>query len=158
MLQVSLYENGLNGILGDEMGLGKTIQCIALLAHLIEKGVAGPFLIVAPLGTLGNWVSELQRFAPSIPVVLYHGSPDDRAMLRAKKMKGGDKRPVVVTSFEIVNNDKKYLKVTTTTTTTTTCSHPPTRAQTRRNIPCFRNISGSTSSWTRARDSRTRIP
>ena len=73
------------------MGLGKTIQCIALLAHLIEKGVAGPFLIVAPLSTLGNWVSEIDRFAPSIPFVLYHGSPDDRARLRVKKMKPGDR-------------------------------------------------------------------
>ncbi len=58
---VSLYENGLNGILGDEMGLGKTIQCISLLAHLKEKGVAGPFMIVAPLSTVANWVSEFEK-------------------------------------------------------------------------------------------------
>lgn len=53
---VSLWENGLNGILGDEMGLGKTIQCIALIAHLMSKGVAGPYLVVAPLSTIQNWV------------------------------------------------------------------------------------------------------
>lgn len=38
------------------MGLGKTIQCIALIAHLMGKGVAGPYLIVAPLSTITNWV------------------------------------------------------------------------------------------------------
>jgi ATP-dependent DNA helicase len=36
---ISLYENGLNGILGDEMGLGKTLQVIALLAHLWDMKV-----------------------------------------------------------------------------------------------------------------------
>ncbi len=43
---VGLYENGLNGILGDEMGLGKTVQSVALLAHLKEHNVAGPFMVV----------------------------------------------------------------------------------------------------------------
>ena len=57
----SLYENGLNGILADEMGLGKTLQCIAFLAFLMEKGVDGPFLIVAPLSTLSNWQTEFKK-------------------------------------------------------------------------------------------------
>lgn len=61
-----LYENGVNGILGDEMGLGKTIQSIALLCHLIDRGVQGPFLVVAPLSTLPNWMSEFERFAPKV--------------------------------------------------------------------------------------------
>jgi ATP-dependent DNA helicase len=58
---ISLFENGLNGILADEMGLGKTIQCIAFLAYLKSKGVWGPFLIVAPLSTLGNWIKEFRK-------------------------------------------------------------------------------------------------
>ena len=61
-----LYENGIHGILGDEMGLGKTVQCIALLAHLIEMQVTGPFLVAAPLSTLPNWVAEFKRFAPTV--------------------------------------------------------------------------------------------
>ncbi|CAJ0761039.1 12094_t:CDS:10 [Entrophospora sp. SA101] len=56
---VSLYDNGLNGILADEMGLGKTLQTIAFLAYLWENKIYGPFLIVAPLSTLANWVSEV---------------------------------------------------------------------------------------------------
>lgn len=66
----ALYENGVNGILGDEMGLGKTIQTIALLCHLIEKGVPGPFLVVGPLSTLPNWMSEFERFAPKVSLFL----------------------------------------------------------------------------------------
>lgn len=60
---VSLYENGLNGILADEMGLGKTLQTISLMAFLREKGMTGPFLVVAPVSTLSNWVDEIERYA-----------------------------------------------------------------------------------------------
>lgn len=58
---ISLWQNGLNGILADQMGLGKTIQTIGFLAHLKGKGLDGPYLIIAPLSTLSNWVSEISR-------------------------------------------------------------------------------------------------
>lgn len=61
----------MNGILADEMGLGKTVQCIALIAHLVGKGVVGPFLVCAPLSTLPNWMSELKRFTPRVWLPLY---------------------------------------------------------------------------------------
>ena len=61
----SLYDNGLNGILGDEMGLGKTIQTISFLAFLREKGTYGPFLIASPLSTTSNWVRQRLRFSDS---------------------------------------------------------------------------------------------
>ena len=56
----------MNGILADEMGLGKTIQCIGVVAHMIEMGVKGPFLVAAPLSTVPNWVEEFRRFTPSV--------------------------------------------------------------------------------------------
>ena len=62
-----LWENGINGILADEMGLGKTIQCIAHVAMMVERGVLGPFLVVAPLSTLPNWIREFKRFTPTVP-------------------------------------------------------------------------------------------
>lgn len=65
-----LWENGINGILADEMGLGKTIQCIAHIAMMIEKKVMGPFLVVAPLSTLPNWISEFKRFTPEVRLVI----------------------------------------------------------------------------------------
>ncbi|OJD32200.1 swi snf chromatin remodeling complex component [Diplodia corticola] len=107
----SLYENGLNGILADEMGLGKTIQTIAFLAFLREKGVYGPFLIAAPLSTTMNWVEEVRKWAPTIPVVLYHGSKQDREQIRQTRLKnpGSPQFPIVVTSYEICMNDRKFL-------------------------------------------------
>ncbi|XP_064643787.1 lymphocyte-specific helicase-like [Lineus longissimus] len=110
-----LYENGINGILADEMGLGKTIQCIAAVAHLVNMGVLGPYLVVAPLSTIPNWVSEFQRFAPKVPVILYHGTADQREILREKIVKAvkirGDivSYPVVVTSYEVTMNDRKHM-------------------------------------------------
>ncbi|ORY02995.1 hypothetical protein K493DRAFT_207530 [Basidiobolus meristosporus CBS 931.73] len=108
---VSLYENGLNGILADEMGLGKTLQTISFLAYLRERNVWGPYLIIAPMSTLANWVSEFNRFTPTIPVLLYHGSIEERAHMRRKRMgKLGETFPVVVTSYELIMNDRKYLQ------------------------------------------------
>lgn len=109
---VSLYENGLNGILADEMGLGKTLQTISFLAFLMEKGVAGPFLIACPVSTLHNWVSEIDRFAPDMPKVLYHGTPIEREKIRQKYMpdKPGEGFPVICTSYEIIMKDRKQLQ------------------------------------------------
>lgn len=108
---ISLYENGLNGILADEMGLGKTIQTIAFLAFLREKATYGPFLIAAPLSTTTNWVDEFNKWTPSIPVVLYHGTKQEREEIRRKRLKrpGTADFPVVVTSYEICMNDRKFL-------------------------------------------------
>lgn len=109
---VSLFENGLNGILADEMGLGKTVQCIGLLTFLREQGVMGPFLVVAPLSTLANWMSELSRFAPSLTTLMYHGAAAERDALRRKYFGGGkvgEKFSVVVTSYEIAMRDVRHL-------------------------------------------------
>lgn len=111
-----LYENGVNGILADEMGLGKTVQCIAMMAHLVNMGVPGPFLVVVPLSTLPNWQSEFERFAPKVPVVVYHGLNTLRPAIRRKIFKkypirpGVEVRPVVITSYEMCIIDRAALQ------------------------------------------------
>jgi len=71
---VSLYNNGLNGILADEMGLGKTIQTISLVTYLMQyKNCRGPHLIIVPLSTIDNWLSEFAQWAPDIVVHKYVG-------------------------------------------------------------------------------------
>ncbi|KAF8406427.1 hypothetical protein HHK36_008514 [Tetracentron sinense] len=110
---ISLWQNGLNGILADQMGLGKTIQTIGFLAHLKGKGLDGPYLVIAPLSTLSNWVNEISRFAPSMNAIVYHGDMKERQEIRTKYMPRaiGPKFPIIVTSYEIVMNDaKKYLR------------------------------------------------
>lgn len=83
---VSLDQNGISGILADEMGLGKTLQTIAFSAYLREHHNSKPFLVVCPLSVLHNWVDEYAKFAPDIPVCMYHGTPAERAELRKTVM------------------------------------------------------------------------
>ncbi|KAG9440969.1 hypothetical protein H6P81_021134 [Aristolochia fimbriata] len=108
---ISLWQNGLNGILADQMGLGKTVQTIGFLAHLKGNGLHGPYLVVAPLSTLSNWANEFSRFVPSLNTIIYHGTRNERQELRQKHMPRaiGPKFPVVLTSYEIAMNDAKYL-------------------------------------------------
>lgn len=105
---VSLHNNALNGILADEMGLGKTIQTIALFAYLIEiKKLNGPFLVIVPLSTLSNWLLEFEKWAPSIIVVSYKGSPNMRRSAASQIRVG--KFNVVLTTYEYVMKDKSVL-------------------------------------------------
>ncbi|KIO32390.1 hypothetical protein M407DRAFT_214347 [Tulasnella calospora MUT 4182] len=112
-----LYENGLNGILADEMGLGKTLQTISFLSHLKEKGVWGPFLVVCPLSVLHNWKAEFEKFAPTVPVVIYHGNPEHRRELVRTRMalptdlnsSASTTFPVVLTTFEMIIKDRNVL-------------------------------------------------
>lgn len=59
-------------ILGDEMGLGKTLQIITLITKHISPN--NHFLIVAPVTLLENWRREFLKFAPSVKVLVHHGS------------------------------------------------------------------------------------
>ncbi len=64
----------LGACLADDMGLGKTIQVLALL--LVRKRAEGtaPSLLVAPASLLANWAQEAARFAPSLTILVAHGS------------------------------------------------------------------------------------
>ncbi|OAA66562.1 snf2 family helicase ATPase [Niveomyces insectorum RCEF 264] len=115
MLEICLQN--MSGILADEMGLGKTVQTIALIALLREQeGYLGPHLIVAPLSTLHNWINEFQTWTPSIPVLMYHGTPQQRKDLFRDSIQGHLSKgrptqqfPVVCTSYEIILRDRASL-------------------------------------------------
>lgn len=107
-----LFSNAVNGILADEMGLGKTIQCIALICRLVKLGFHGPFMVCAPMSTICNWIAEFKRFAPSLAVMLYHGTADERKVLSGKISERSSELqhcPVVVTSYEVLMRDRLLL-------------------------------------------------
>ena len=54
---------GVGACLADDMGLGKTLQALALI---LTKAAKGPTLIVAPTSVCPNWISEANRFAPTL--------------------------------------------------------------------------------------------
>ncbi|XP_063051745.1 SWI/SNF-related matrix-associated actin-dependent regulator of chromatin subfamily A containing DEAD/H box 1A [Engraulis encrasicolus] len=96
---ILLHQHKLSGILADEMGLGKTVQAIAFLAHLLEKGITGPHLIVVPASTLDNWVRELQLWCPALQLLVYHGSMEDRRYLRRDILDMQDDLNVILCTY-----------------------------------------------------------
>ncbi|CAI6353834.1 unnamed protein product [Macrosiphum euphorbiae] len=111
----TLFENGLNGILADDMGLGKTIQAIAFLCFLSEMGISGPLLVIAPLSTIPNWLSEFSKFAPQLKTLLYHGKDTQRSDIRSQfntnyKVGNLNCTCIVITTYEILRSDIQFLK------------------------------------------------
>lgn len=69
-----LAEAGAGGCLADDMGLGKTLQAICFLASRVEQFPQGRHIIVCPSSLIYNWQQELEKFAPGIRTLVYHGA------------------------------------------------------------------------------------
>lgn len=74
---VLLSEIEAGACLADDMGLGKTLQTICFLAYQAEKTPQSNFLIVCPASLLYNWQKEIEKFAPSLPTLIYSGNKRD---------------------------------------------------------------------------------
>ncbi|CEG37115.1 snf2 family nterminal domain containing protein [Plasmopara halstedii] len=115
------WYNRRNCILADEMGLGKTVQATSILEHLRQREfIRGPFLVVAPLATLGNWKREIETWT-TMNCVVYHdseGGSEIRAFIREQEFhfasevhrrRGIYKFNVLVTSYQTLMMDAEFL-------------------------------------------------
>ena len=102
-----LYTNttkGFGSCIADDMGLGKTIQVISLMLKLKEEGkLKAPALVVCPTTLMGNWIKELNMFAPSLTAKAYHG-PERELDLKVD---------VIITTFAILRIDIEEIKKNT---------------------------------------------
>ncbi|THF73782.1 DEAD/DEAH box helicase [Cohnella fermenti] len=75
---------GLGACLADDMGLGKTIQIIAMLNAVRTQRPERRerSLLIVPASLIGNWMRELDRFAPSLKYNVWHPSEN-------RDMRGG---------------------------------------------------------------------
>ncbi|MDW7693076.1 DEAD/DEAH box helicase [Flammeovirgaceae bacterium SG7u.111] len=104
-----MYKNnklGFGSLLADDMGLGKTLQVICLLLKMKEEGQLQKHkaLMVLPTTLLGNWQREIEKFAPDLQVLIYHGPK------RKFTTEGYD---VMLTSYGTARSDVKILSKTT---------------------------------------------
>jgi SNF2 domain-containing protein/SNF2 helicase protein/helicase-like protein len=97
----------LGGCLADDMGLGKTIQAIGFLLarRQADRHDRRPSLIVCPTSVVGNWERELQRFAPTLPVVRHHGA----GRPRTPEALMATPHAVVVTTYGMLRRDRALL-------------------------------------------------
>ncbi|MFF9786277.1 DEAD/DEAH box helicase [Streptomyces nigrescens] len=65
---------GFGCVLADDMGLGKTLTALAYILQRRQTSDHGPTLVVCPASLVTNWARETARFAPSLPVITYHGT------------------------------------------------------------------------------------
>ncbi len=92
---------GFGVCMADDMGLGKTIQVISLILKMKEeKSLDKPVLVICPTTLIGNWMKELQMFAPSLDAVVYHGA----------ERKLDVKHDVILTTYAIMRIDVEELK------------------------------------------------
>jgi len=95
---------GLGGVLADDMGLGKTVQTLAhLMIEKAEGRLTKPALIVCPTSLVPNWVSEAERFAPSLKLLPLHGP--------ARKERFGqiDRHDLVLSTYPLLSRDHDVL-------------------------------------------------
>ncbi|MDF1569753.1 MAG: DEAD/DEAH box helicase, partial [Spirochaetaceae bacterium] len=95
-----LRNNNLGGCLADDMGLGKTVQTLAYLNRLKADGRLGSTLLVGPVVTLGNWESEIRRFAPTLSSVRYAGPAQSRFLPNPS-----ESIDIVLVSYQTLRND-----------------------------------------------------
>lgn len=92
---------GFGCCMADDMGLGKTIQVLSLILKMKEESkLKKPILVVCPTTLMGNWMKELDMFAPSIKATIYHGSERQLDL----------KNDVILTTYAIMRIDVEELK------------------------------------------------
>jgi superfamily II DNA or RNA helicase len=91
---------GVGACLADDMGLGKTLQALAVL---LNHAPQGPCLVVAPTSVCHNWISEIEKFAPTlIPYTL----PDSKRKERVEVLQAMD---VLICSYSLLQQEEELL-------------------------------------------------
>jgi len=98
MCRLAEWEGG--ACLADDMGLGKTIQTLAVLLKRSAKGAA---LVVCPVSVLPNWISETNKFAPSLQVKLLSGNNREQTL---QSLEPGD---LLITTYGLLQTEEKAL-------------------------------------------------
>ncbi|MEO5369025.1 MAG: SNF2-related protein [Magnetococcus sp. DMHC-1] len=97
---VRLAAWGVGACLADDMGLGKTLQALALLLYRAQEG---PSLVVAPTSVALNWLTEIDRFAPTLRGVVFGGGQRQQTLDTLKPF------DVVICSYGLLQQEADML-------------------------------------------------
>jgi superfamily II DNA or RNA helicase len=92
---------GAGALLADDMGLGKTVQALAIM---VAKAAAGPILVVAPTSVCGNWIAEIERFAPTLRAIRLAETGD-----RAEAIGGLGPGDALIASYGLMAREQERL-------------------------------------------------
>ena len=69
--------------------------CSCRFQEIYKYGIHGPFLVIVPLSTIGNWQREFELWS-DMNVVIYHGAMSSRNMIQ---------------QFDMYYKDEKVLQI-----------------------------------------------
>ncbi|WP_013320192.1 DEAD/DEAH box helicase [Gloeothece verrucosa] len=99
---------GLGACLADDMGLGKTPQFLAFILYLKQEyGLVNPTLVICPTSVVNNWEREVQKFAPTLSVLVHHGHERKKGKAFKRQVENKD---LVITSYSLVYRDAATLE------------------------------------------------
>jgi len=71
---------------------------------------SGPHLVVVPLSVLANWLSEFERFCPSMRCVRFHGPKVERNRIKSDELNDVREFDVVITTYEMLQSEVNYFR------------------------------------------------
>ena len=94
---------GFGSLIADDMGLGKTVQVIAAILKFKQEGQLEKkkVLVVVPTTLLTNWQKEIEKFAPSLNAIVYHGT--------GRKLETNDV-DLIITTYGMIRSDQAKFK------------------------------------------------
>lgn len=95
---------GLGACLADDMGLGKTLQALAVMLNHAPKA---PCLVVAPTSVCHNWMSEIEKFAPTLKT--YSLNQYSTSSKRKELIESLNPLDVLICSYSLLQQEETHL-------------------------------------------------
>ena len=89
-------------LLADDMGLGKTVQLLGLLNIIKKRGNNKASLLIVPASLVSNWISEIEKFFPSLKYFAAHPGMQSGKKINSKSKKELDTFDLVITTYALI--------------------------------------------------------
>lgn len=98
-----LNEIGAGACLADDMGLGKTLQAICAMVYFMDHNPGYKNIVICPASLVYNWQQELERFAPRVRTLVYHGASRQKELLTDPELE------IIITTYHTMRSDVELI-------------------------------------------------